>query len=152
MLLDLILVPFWYCFGTLLGQLWMPKSAVEASWEHLGSLGSILGAPRDNLGRILGAFWNYLAYLGASLEVWCHVGSILGAKTSPKLSMSAYLFLEICLRNFANFSFDSVLHTRPSDSWKLSCRLHEKQVFVKSLLRNFIKNWCWKRPKLVGFH
>ena len=57
--------------------------------------------------------------------------------------MFAYLFLEICLRNFADFSFDSVLRPRPSDSLKLSSRLHEKQVFVKSLLRNFIKNSCW---------
>ncbi len=43
-----------------------------------------------------------------------------------------------------------MLHSAPSDSLKLSSRLHEKQVFVQSLLINFINNSCWKRHKKSG--
>ena len=90
MLLEFMLVSFCDNFGTVLGPFWVLKSVLEASWEHLGSLGSILGAPRDNLGAcwaawkhlgsILAASWHnsgcFLDALGAS---WEHLGTILDA-------------------------------------------------------------------------
>ena len=74
-------------------------------------------------------------------------GSILFVKTTLKLSIFTHLFLKLCLRNLAHFSFDSTLHSAPSDSLKLSFRQYEKQVFLQFLLINFIKNSCWKLHK-----
>jgi len=74
----------------MLGQFGVPKSALEAFWEHLGGLGSILGAPRDNLGAcwipwthldsIWAQFLMHLGRLGSFLGApWEHLGSTLGS-------------------------------------------------------------------------
>ena len=62
---------------------------------------------------------------------------------SPNESITEYVcifVLEIWLRNLADCSRDSVLHPRPSDSLKLSSRLHEKHVFVKSQRKTLSKS------------
>ena len=70
-----------------------------------------------HLGSILGAPWSILA------AFWEHFGSILDT-------------------SIFNQSFDAILDrflidSAPSDSLKLSSRLHEKQVFVKCMLIDF---------------
>ncbi len=127
-------------FGTILGPCWDNFGRV------LGAKISF-GCTLEHLDSILGAFWEHLGYIDFQSKFGCDFGLILGAKTYPKLSICWYLFLKICPRNFADFSFDSALHSAPSYSLKLSSRLHEKQVFVQSLLINFINKLCWKQHK-----
>ena len=94
MLLELILVSFWDRFETILGPFWVPKSALEASWDqlwrHLGSILEALGASWEHLGTILGhvghrggilaQFCVHFGCLGSILGApWDHLGRILGA-------------------------------------------------------------------------